>query len=360
MGVEIKLTDREFPVTPTFIDFLHLFINEKPFDVTWTDQLSEVLVPPRGDAQRAAEGVAPEVLAHPVGQQAIFRSYQLLTAILTGVPERLRPFHERYRFICVVGAPRTGGTYLTKELYRAVGLDPGAVPNAIAHDGFPDAGPFDFREGANSETTLAQQMAEYLTMVEAFFSNTRLFNNRVVVPKKATKAAYQGGVFHAMLGPEAEYVVTVRHPVAACISTYEKSGGLPEDGRFRVRSNIEDWARRDAIATGEDVVGIFERDYFDVYLRYWEQYHYNLALTGLAANRNWNIIAYGAERLSGLVRDFFSRFRCGAETETFRESDYRGRHSLWQKKAEAAIERVAGVWRTVGRPFPMDQVMECR
>jgi len=85
----------------------------------------------------------------------------------------------------------------------------------------------------------------------------------------------------------------LRHPVAAAISTYEKSTGLPEDGKFKVRGNIEEWARRDNIFTGEDPEGIFRRDYFDVYLRYWEQYHYNLALTGFSASRNWSMVVYG-------------------------------------------------------------------
>ena len=87
-----------------------------------------------------------------------------------------------------------------------------------------------------------------------------------------------------------DYVVTLRHPIPAAISTYEKSTGLPGNGRFSVRGNIENWAHRDVLATGEDPEEIFKRDYFDVYLRYWEQYHYHLALSGLFAGRNREIV----------------------------------------------------------------------
>ena len=45
MGVEIKLTDKEFPVSPALIEFLHHHITGRPQDVSWYDQLSETLVP---------------------------------------------------------------------------------------------------------------------------------------------------------------------------------------------------------------------------------------------------------------------------------------------------------------------------
>ena len=360
MGVEIRLTDNEVPVSAPFIEFLHQHLTGQAGETTWHDQLSEVLVPAdREELHRAAQAVAESVMRDPAGQKAIFRSYELLTAILTGAPDKLRFAHERYRFICVVGCPRHGGSYLTKQLYRAVGIDPDTVPNAIAHDGFPNAAPFEFSERNNSLTTMSQNMAEYLAMVEVFYANSRLFDNLVVVPKKATKAAYHGAFFTAMLGPATEYVVTLRHPVAACISTYEKSTGLPQDGRFQVRGNIEEWMRRDNVFTGEDAEGVFRRDYFDVYLRYWEQYHLELVLSGLGASRNWTVVAYGRERLMELARHFFARFRARTDPEEFKVFGYRGRHPEWERKAEPVIRRVADLWGDLGRRFPVDEIMEC-
>src|SRR5208282_3651130 len=109
------------------------------------------------------------------GQRVIYRSYELLTALVTGVPEKLKLFQDRYRFLCVVGCPRHGGSYLAKQLFLALGMDPDGVPNVIAHDGFPDASPFDLQEGYNAHTNMTHNMAEYLAMVELFFSNSRLF-----------------------------------------------------------------------------------------------------------------------------------------------------------------------------------------
>lgn len=358
MGVEIKLSDKQFPVSPVFIDFLHRRIENKPFDANWHDQLSEEMVSAQGEIQQVAEAEAGKVLEHPVGQKAIYRSYELLTAILTGAPDKLRFFHDRYRFLCVVGCPRHGGSYLAKQLFRALGFNPDDAPNALAHDGFPDAGPFEFREGVNTHTLMTHNMAEYLAMVELYFADLRLYDNYVIVPKKATKAAYQGAFFNAMLGANVEYIVTLRHPVAACISTYEKSSGLPPDGKFKVRGNIEEWARRDNVFNGEDAQGIFEKDYFDVYLRYWEQYYYNLALTGLTANKNWTVVVYGKERMEQCAQGFFKRFKNAGTVEEFKVFDKRDRHPDWQPRADAAIQRVAAVWRGAGLDFPVEEMME--
>ena len=93
MGVEIKLTDKEFPVSPVFIDFLHRHIENKPHEVTWHDQLSEELVPARADeAQKAAIAVAEQVLQHPAGQKAIEKVPAVLAAVLN---EHLAGFTER-------------------------------------------------------------------------------------------------------------------------------------------------------------------------------------------------------------------------------------------------------------------------
>jgi len=359
MGVEIKLTDKDLPVSPIFIDFLHRRIEGKGFDVTWYDQLSEELVPARSEeAYNAAVEVAQLVLQHPLGQNAIYRSYELLTALLTGQVEKLRRVHERYQFICVVGCPRHGGTYLTKNLFLALGIDPCKVPNTLAHDGFPDARPFQFRESHNSLTNMMQNMAEYLAMVEVFFAESRLFDDLVVVPKKATKAAYHGAFFNTVLGPHTEFVITLRHPIAACISTYEKSTGLPADGKFKVRGNIEEWVRRDSEFTGADPARLLEQDYFEVYLRYWEQYHLNLALTGLSANRNCKVVVYGRERMMNLAKSYFTRFRCQGDAEEFKVFERHDRHKEWRKASEAAIHRVADTWKMAGLTFPVKAVVE--
>lgn len=360
MGVEIKLTDRDLPLSPALVEFLDAHISGKHPASEWSDQLSETLVPAEaGRRAQAAQEVSERVLGHPLGSKAILRAYELLTAISLGNLGQLKGIHERYRFVCVVGFPRHGGSYLTQELYTALGHDPKAVPNVIAHDGFPNMAPFALEERYNAYTAMMQQVAEYLAMVEIYFARSyRDAEGYTIVPKKATKAAYHGAFFSAVLGPATEYIITLRHPVAACISTYEKSTGLPLDGRFEARGNIEEWAKRDAAWLGMAEGAILRSDYFDIYLRYWEQYHYHLALSGLTARRKHKTVVYGRDRLMALAGDLHRRFGSAAQPGDFRVFDKRMRHPAWNERANAAIARVAQAWEFAGLEFPADELME--
>ena len=360
MGVEIKLSDRELPVSPVFIDFLHHIVAEIPFEgAVWGDQLSEAMSQEQERLIGSANRNAATVLAAPSGQQAIGRAYELLVALMTGNVDPIKDIQLKFHFVNIIGVPRNGGSYLTKEIYRARGFHPDRVPNVIAHDGFPEAGPFRFERGVNSWMTSLQTMAEYLTMVDIYFGRAKPHSGKIVVPKKLTKGTYAGGFFQRVLGQAVENILTVRHPVTSCISTYEKSGGMPADGRFAVRGNIEEWVRRDLNYTGVDVEDIAKMPYFNAYLRYWELYHYYVATTGISANREISVVAYGKERMEELAKSFYYRFgHRNPQPEAFEVFNNRDRHPEWMKQAEPVVRRVAEVWASVGLPFPLDEVME--
>lgn len=360
MGIELKLTDRELPVSPVFVDYLVHMINGDGFgEHRWHDQLSEELNYAQRDILQRAPADAEKVMASERGRAAIGRAYQWLLALISGDLAALREIQFRYHFVNIVGIPRNGGSYLTMELFQALGYDPKAVPNAVAHDGFPEAGPFQLRQNGNSWIVSLQTMAEYLVMVEDFFSQARKHSGKIVVPKKLTKGIYAGGFFHRVLGEAVEHILTLRHPVTSCISTYEKSGGLPENGRFAVRSNIEEWCRRDLIYTGATESQLSQMEYFDAYLRYWEQYHLYIATTGLTANQDLRVVAYGKSRMEDLAASFHRRYESSSTPSEFKvDEQLRQRHPQWMKQSEAVIQRVAEVWERVGVRFPIEEVRE--
>lgn len=361
MGIEIKLTDRELPVSPVFIDFLAHYVDGKAFaGHQWSDQLSEVLNTQARKVMQEAPKDAGRVMASPKGRAAVERAYKILFALLAADTAVLRDIQMRFHFVNVVGIPRNGGSYLTKELFRALGYDPTRVPNALAHDGFPESAPFQLRPGANSWMVSLHTMAEFLTMVEIFYAKGKRHSGKIIVPKKLTKGIYAGGFFHRVLGEAVEHYFTLRHPVTSCISTYEKSGGLPANGKFAVRSNIEEWCRRDLGYTGLQATELAKLDYFDAYLRYWEQYHVYVATTGLSANRDFRVVAYGKERMERMAATFHRRYESNATPTEFKVfEEVRTRHPDWLQKAKPVVQRVSETWQRVGIPFPLDQVMEC-
>jgi hypothetical protein len=360
MGLEFKLTDDELPVSPVFVDFLARMISGLPFDPQiWAEQRSETLAPDAIDSKRATDAAAI-VMGNAFGREALTRAYTLLFALLTGDLAPLQALQLRFHFVTVIGIPRTGGSYLTAELYRALGLAPERVPNAIAHDSFPEAGPFFLQPGVNGWVTSLKTTAEFLAMVEIFFGDKPPRSGKIVVPKKLTKSVYAGGFFDRVFGETTEHVVTVRHPVASCVSTYEKSGGLPLDARFTVRSNIEEWCRRDLQHTGCGAEQLKRMDYFDAYLRYWEQYHLALAMSGLSACRDLRIVAFSDSALQSTAQVYHDRYDSGLKASAFHVSDHaRRRHPEWIDRAKPAIARVEAAWTLVGMQYPTDEIGRC-
>ncbi len=212
-------------------------------------------------------------------------------------------------------------------------------------------------EGRNAWIDSLVSMSEYLVMLELFFADSS-HTGTITVPKKATKAAYVPGLFRSVFGRKAEYIVTVRHPVPCCISSYEKSGGLPREGAVRPRSAIERWMLRDTRITGARRVAVDAEHYFEVYLRYWEQFHISLVLSGLFAHRDYRVVAFGKTQMEETAQNFHSRFGSTLAVQDFATSTgSRSLHPSWWEMSCAAIDRVHSVWRSVGVPFPYDELL---
>jgi hypothetical protein len=357
MSVRITLSDSHMPPSEQFIEFLDTWLASLEFDgSSWAKHRFER--PPAIGAYAAPDGALARVADSEVGIRHLARAYELFAALLVGEIDAIRQLQEQFRFILVVGAPRSGGKYLTKELFRALGHDPLRVPAVLAHDGFPEAGPWRFDRLGNGWIESLHTMAEYLVMVELFFQSSSRQGPQVSVPKKATKAVYAPGLFQDILGGEC--IITVRHPVPSCISTYETAGGLAADHRFTQRNNIEILWARDLLSAGLSQAEIEDMDYFDAYLRYWEDYHVRLAMSGLASSRRCRVVAYGEQRFTDEARRIANRFGAPtSEVEQFHVSDRRDLHPDWVARAEPALGRTDEQWTRVGLKFPLAEIAEC-
>jgi len=348
-----------FTLSPVFIDFLAHWLESGPCGAAdWFDQVSEGPSKAWHNMVGRAEAVLQRLALDERALQIIEKSHGWFKALLLGETQELDSLHERFHFVPIVGIPRTGGSYLTAELFAALGYSKEAVHTAIAHDGFPDAGPFRLRRGNNSWVSTLANVAQYITAVELFFAPGRA--GAAVVPKKVTKAIYAPGLFRAVFGAAAEYVVTVRHPVASCISTYEKSGGLPPGEVFKVRSILERWIQRDNFLLGVRRSELADMEYFEAYIRYWEQFHVRLAMSGLLTNRRCIVVPYSKERMEDLASRWHRRFESGRGAAAFvTNENLLARHPGWAARSEAALRRVESVWNRFGARFPLAEVSNC-
>jgi hypothetical protein len=122
MGVTLTLKDTDLPTSPAFVEFLHTDLTGGEFYAgSWHAQDEESLASNDGRFENLREKIT-FVLGKPEGRQRVLQSYRYFKEMLTGRPDTLKSI-QRYRFFFVIGIPRTGGTYMTKQLFRGAGMD---------------------------------------------------------------------------------------------------------------------------------------------------------------------------------------------------------------------------------------------
>jgi hypothetical protein len=344
-------------VSAAFVDFLAHWLDGDGYGTqSWPDQRLEHL---RSNWHlRASAGTRLQRMQLDERMSSVCDRLQSLQQQLAeGRLQQLREILASYKFICIVGAPRSGGSYLTSELFSALGRNPYETPSLIAHDGFPDFRPFTFQHGNTYRLSICQA-AEFAIALGLFYeAGSAVKENALVVPKKLTKAAYAGEFVKEFFGDDATYVVTVRNPLSACVSTFEKSGGLPEDESFIARSAIEKWIQRDLMEYGFQGGG--NLNYFEAYFKYWELYHIRLAMSGLLQTRNSSVLAYSGANMERVAREWHAVHGGGGQPGEFYEaprSDARYPH--WRDAAAQSIENVAHAWRALGIQLPAAELLE--
>ena len=363
---ELRFTAHHFPVSSAFVNFLDEVTEQKSIvreENDWGDQITERMGKGIGNIpefRKVVQSASDSAFRTALGRDLTMRAYNIFGHLLTGNLDFYGRMHSANRFILVVSAPRHGGSYLTKELYRAVGRDHRTLPNYFAHDGFPEANNAwignDGMETMPMTRRTMQQTAEWLTMADYFFREASPMAGIRTIPKKGTKMIYEGRFFRDLFGPLAEWVIAVRHPAAACLSLIEKAGGMPTDGRFPIqpRSVIERWVVESWEADGVNRQEVGRMPYFEAYLHYWLRYHQVMAVSGLLqGNRRLTVLPYQQRAFESYVSAQHIRFASGRTTETFFvHGTVKEKHPEWIMQSAKTIEDVAHLWGSFDVDFP--------
>jgi hypothetical protein len=159
-----------------------------------------------------------------------------------------------------------------------------------------------------------------------------------------------------LFGSDSEYIMTLRHPLSIIQSTLDKSGGLPEDGKFKVRGVIERWAMEDWVRWGTPEQKIASTDYYEVFLGYWKRHHFQLALEGIPAMPTATLVPYSAESMTSTVSRFYDSFGVDMEPEEFKIAEAPKSSAKIDKMAEVAVDEVAQIWSSLGLEFPVKEL----
>ncbi len=361
---EIRFDLKHFPMSPMFAQMLYHLKFVGSAEHFWGDQVSEgLLIPDSQKAEERRQAVIKE-LNDPLFHSLITKTYNVFGDLLTGVKGELGSVCENRRFFFVVAGPRQGGSYLTKELYRAVGVAPEKVPEVLAHDGHPTGGPFWFttHNGMTLPFTksVMLQLAEWLVLSDYQFKDLKPVDGLKTIIKKSTRMLHYPELVRELPVPDMEWVSVVRHPVSACVSVYEKSGGLPDNGLFPAvpRSMIEAWVSESWARDGFSREQVSRQPYFRAYLHYWQRYHQTLVAGGLLrGNGKASVLGYHPAKMEGFIRRQIARFGVAdnSEPETFfANQKARARHPDWVTQADPVIQGVHELWQTFGLGLPSE------
>ncbi len=326
----------------------------------WANQTTDFL-----HAQAPLPRFDAALFKTPLSQRALNDVLHIAIAVLSGDYPLVRDYLKHMRFAFVIGYPRSGGSYLTKELLRTIGFDHTRVSEALAHDGFPDLREtwYDWagqRPYFHLQEALLQ-VAEFLVIANLYYQlKSRPQSNGIwLAPKKMHKMVNWAGSFKMLLGQgHSDYLVTLRHPLPAAISISEKSGGYPGNGRFPARaprSAIERWIITDLMHLGFSIKELETMDYFEAVFASWAHFHIRMAGSGLfLGDRNEiHLIPYGQESQEGVVREYRERYGdAGVAPEPFHIHDKTRQYPNWTARGDAVVATVSAAWSALGLQFP--------
>lgn len=361
MNFDINL---RFNPSPSFLGILsdlnahHPDWTDGSYD--WADQTTDFLHNPEPLPE-----IDQSLLQSPLSQRALNDVLNVAIALLSGNFPLVRDYLRDLRFAFVIGYPRSGGSYLTKELLRSLELEHTQVSEALAHDGFPNLKStwYDWN-GERPYYHLQEsifQTAEFLVIANLYYRrNTRQLEDGLwLAPKKMHKMVSWASSFKMLLGKgRADYLVTVRHPVPTAISIYEKSGGLTEDGRFpanRPRSAIEHWIMNDLMHLGYSQADIAAMDYFQAVSTSWAHFYTQMATSGLFLGDRDEIecLGYGKNALESVSQRYRASNRASqAEAEPFYVKGADEAPASAIERGDEAVAAVAGAWRALGLSLP--------
>ena len=326
----------------------------------WANQTVDFL-----HAQEALPTLSPALLQTPLSRRALQDLLHMAIALLSGQYPVVRDYLQTDHFAFVIGYPRSGGSYLTKELLRTIGLDHTRVSEALAHDGFPEMRNHWYGPGGSRPYFHLQdavfQAAEFLVIAHLYYHRKSPCqpNGLWLVPKKMHKLVHWAGSFKMLLGQgAADYLVTVRHPVPTSISIYEKCGGLPADGLFpaaRPRSAIERWIGDDLAWLGYSGAEIAGMDYFQAVQISWTAFYVQMASSGLflGGREAVSVLPYGQDTFEGIVHTYHQRYGCQRPVEPFLVHSKAATQSAGiHVRGDAAVAAVRSAWQSLGLSFP--------
>ncbi|SPF51741.1 hypothetical protein SBF1_5330003 [Candidatus Desulfosporosinus infrequens] len=259
-------------------------------------------------------------------------------------PHRVIDYLQGRKIIFIAGAMRTGGTFLTSKLFEIFDMKLQDFNLHMVHDTIPNM-PISFPNKLNEMLSFLFELAQVIVWIK------REFHGSNIAIKKRSSFEFDLPFLYNIFGDNAEYILTIRHPIPSAFSMANKEG-------IDVYSHCSpDWMY-DLIQCKKGLSkSIWDKlTYIERFTMYWQ-----ICYEAVAKNRNYEqsikVVPYNKQSYQDLISFIAYKYRGNdviLDDFFVNTKDYQG---SWSRDyIDNIIEQVKYHWNLSGLEFPILEV----
>lgn len=308
----------------------------------WADQTNDFL-----HSRDAAPKLTKDALLSDEAKEVFAEIVQVFGFLQSGNLKAVHEYIQNVRYQFVVGFPRTGGSYLTKEMLRNLGYDHTKITESLAHDGYPSLSPSLLNAGRSLFS-----LAEFIVVSKHYFAKNQ--GETIIIPKKFPSAASHFHEVAQIFGSSAEFLITLRHPLPTALSAADKAGSRLEKFPEKTRSAIEGMVARSLAMRGVRAAGM---NYVVAFSAAWLHFYESMIDSGLFAPRpqgsKVTVLLYGSVSYETAVKNHAKQYAVDREPEAFFTRPCEAESAA----ADGAVDLLRKKWGIYGRQLPKMEVV---
>ncbi len=247
------------------------------------------------------------------------------------------------KFFFILGAPRTGGHYLLKQLHKSIDINLDDLNPMMTTDAFMGEHIAYFWDNPKFFISFLREFCSFIIWSSMSYSEDS------IVIKKSLRLAGAMKAMDYLLKERAAYIVSVRHPQGCFESLLDFYGKVELLGEDWTDRYTKDAVFRDYYLDNSRKLSMEEK-----FLNYWKNIYYEIIKDGRPYGEI-HLLTYGRD-IEEFVHNFAKKNNPGFnrdQIEKFKIQKRRNNHKFWNSPVvEETIEQVRSVWKIHGYDFP--------
>lgn len=291
--------------------------------------------------QRAINRLLSESTYQNKLQNFVSEVSQVMQGLFTRSNTFLTNYMGRRNYKFVMGAMRTGGTYLYKELCEIYGQEWDKLNMEMTHDSIPTYSVLSNSHSLNMQLVFAFEMAQFLVWAKHEIESDIIIQKRIAY-------AHALPAMHGLFNDQAEYILTIRHPITLGYSFAKLGNQNALDEHCKEPPGWYDFV----VDGGRDISRKEWNDfrYLQKVLYYWERYYLDAAEAG-PFQQNLSTVVFGDD-VTRYLQSIKEKTGSTYELEAFNAKESELQDEIDQFELEEIFNNVQQRWLAQNLTFP--------